>query len=51
MGLYMYQASHMIEYGINNEVVVIGCSSDVYNQIQVWNSVIKHTGVSLKLLL
>lgn len=41
----------MIEYGINNDVVVVGCSSDVCNQIQVWSSVIKLTGLSLKLLI
>ena len=51
MGLYMYQARYMIECGITNEMVVIGWSSEVYNQIKVWNSVIKHIGVSLNLLL
>ena len=51
MGLYMSLSSYMIECGINKEVVLIVCSSDVFNQIQVWNSVIKHIGVSLKLLL
>jgi len=35
VGPYMYQASYMIECGTNNGVVVMGCSSDVYNQIQV----------------
>lgn len=51
MGLYMSLASYMIECGINKELVVIGCSSDVYNQVQLWNSVIKHIRMSLKLLL
>ena len=51
MGLYTSLASYTIECGINKEVVVIECSSDVCNQTQAWNSVIKHSGVSLKLLL
>jgi hypothetical protein len=49
--LYTYQASYMIECGINIEVVETGCSSDIYYQIQVWNFVIKYIGVSLKLML
>jgi hypothetical protein len=53
VGLQTYQACYMIECGINKEVVVIGCSNDVYvyNQIQVWNSVIKHTEVFCVLLI